>query len=196
MANSRRSTDRLAAALSRKNPQGIHKEAGQALERARQQVISAGREALEREREMLLAEIEARPERAARLNRALSAAGGDINLARAAETTLSRVPRPDPKGLLLAGQVDPGRTGGAAVSLVFTDAEGRALEGTPEIEVAEPGFMGHVIAGRELGALQKALGERGRAFVSLKVGRRVVATTAQPLEIRAGAALQFNLRRP
>ena len=35
MANSRRSTDRLAAALSRKNPQGVRKEAGQALERAR-----------------------------------------------------------------------------------------------------------------------------------------------------------------
>ncbi len=196
MAKSRRSSRSLAAAISRKNPQTIQKETGQALERARQQIITAGLKSVERERELLLAEIKARPKRAARLKRALSVAEGDINLGRTAELALTRVARPDPKGLLLAGQVEYGKVGRARITLIFTDADCRALEGAPEIAVDGRGVLAHLVTGSELTALQKAVGKEGSAFVGLKIGRRVVATTSQPLDIRVGATLQFSLKAP
>ncbi len=111
------------------------------------------------------------------------------------EETRPNIARPDPKGLTIAGTAIPGRTGGAKVSIVFTDDDGRQIEGAPEVEVAKGGAVSQVLGARELAKLREAIGEDGKARVAMKVGQRVVSTTSRALNLKPGGVVQFSLRR-
>lgn len=194
MARPTSRNDKLAAALKRKDPEAVLKQLGELLESARQSSLATGAIAARKEREALLSAAEERPEFKARAVRASAAAAGDMAFAKTVEDTKPLIARPDPKGLTIAGTAVAGRTGNAAVTIVFTDDEGREIDGTPEIAVAKNGAVSQVLSERELAKLREAIGAKERARIAMKVGRRVVATTSRALFIRPGGVLQFSLR--
>jgi hypothetical protein len=195
MARSTRTTDKLGAALNRKNPETVLRLLGQTLENARQKGLVRNAKLADTEAKLLAVAAKEHPANAARLSRAAAAARGDMIYAKTVEETLTQIARPDPKGLMLAGIAVPGRTGSAKATIVFANAEGHMIEGSPEIPVRKSGTTSGVVNARELAVLQKILGETQKAFIALKVGKRIVATTSRPFSLKPGGILQFSLRR-
>jgi hypothetical protein len=197
MARAKARTDRLSTVLSRKKPEEIETAVADLLENGRRQALGRMAAATTRELEILqrtLEEVGEDQARTARLAHLVAVAQGDRDLAEIAAVAITRIRKPTPNSLTLAGHV--AIRGGKLpknAALVFADKSGEEIDGAPIVKLAEDGEIATVLAPAEVKRLIAAIGDRGGVLLALKVGERIVATTSMPISIRPGKLIQVTL---
>jgi hypothetical protein len=108
MARAKARTDRLSTVLSRKKPEEIETAVADLLENGRRQALGRMAAATTRELEILQRTLEEAGEdqaRTARLAHLVAVAQGDRDLAETAAVAITRIRKPTPNSLTLAGHV-------------------------------------------------------------------------------------------